>query len=468
MRAWTILCFGTGLAIALPGSGYYKNPQFDPKSYASQDVIRRDVAVIGAGASGTYGAIKLKDMGKSVVVVEKHPVFGGHVETYLDPVTGTPIDYGVQAYLNTTVAADFFARFNVTTIPFGFVPSQTVYADFRSGEIVQNVTTGFDFSAYATQLHKYPDPEYGWNLPHPVPEDLLLPFGDFIEKYSLQNIAFTLASIAAGEGNILEELTAYVFQRANNILLAELSTGEGIRTLNNSELYFKAQAELGSSALVSSTVVAAHRSKNNSGVLLVAQTPTGKKLIIASQILISFPITLGNMSPFNLDHRELGVFEQISYTGYYTSLVTDTGLPPGFSYQNAGVDTRYNIPLLPAPYNVNPTRVPGIFYVWYGAQGSLPEDQMKADIIAAIKRLSKSDVTPRFLAFASHTPYKQTVSAAAIRNGFYDDLNGLQGYRNTWYTGNAFDNSGTCSLWNFTKQLLPGIATAADHAKLDH
>lgn len=55
--------------------------QFDPCSYAATDVLVRDVVVIGGGASGTYGAIALKDAGQSVAVVEKQGNFGGHVNT---------------------------------------------------------------------------------------------------------------------------------------------------------------------------------------------------------------------------------------------------------------------------------------------------------------------------------------------------------------------------------------------------
>ena len=70
--------------VALPSA-------FDTKSYKPQDIITRDVAVIGGGAGGTYSAISLKDKGKSVIVIEKQGRLGGHTETYYDPATGAPI-----------------------------------------------------------------------------------------------------------------------------------------------------------------------------------------------------------------------------------------------------------------------------------------------------------------------------------------------------------------------------------------
>ena len=52
------------------------------QNFASADIIERDIAVIGGGSAGTYSAVRLKDMGKSVVVIEKDVVLGGHTDTY--------------------------------------------------------------------------------------------------------------------------------------------------------------------------------------------------------------------------------------------------------------------------------------------------------------------------------------------------------------------------------------------------
>jgi len=89
-------------AVASPASGPRATDQFDAQSYASVDVITRDVAVIGGGASGIYAAMNLRALGKSVVVVEKQAELGGHTNTYIDPATGTPVNYGLQAYHNST------------------------------------------------------------------------------------------------------------------------------------------------------------------------------------------------------------------------------------------------------------------------------------------------------------------------------------------------------------------------------
>lgn len=44
----------------------------DESSFAPADIIERDVAIIGGGASGTYAAVRLReDHNVSIVVVEK-------------------------------------------------------------------------------------------------------------------------------------------------------------------------------------------------------------------------------------------------------------------------------------------------------------------------------------------------------------------------------------------------------------
>lgn len=59
------------------------------------ETIRTDVLIIGGGSAGTYGAIRLLDAGKSVVVVEPSGKLGGHAETWVSD-TGGVVNVGVQ------------------------------------------------------------------------------------------------------------------------------------------------------------------------------------------------------------------------------------------------------------------------------------------------------------------------------------------------------------------------------------
>lgn len=440
--------------------------QVDAGSFASQDVITRDVAVIGGGSSGTYAAINLRAMGKSVVVVERNNRLGGHTSTYVDPGTGIHVNYGVQALYNISVATHYLETLlGVPMGPFQYNPVTRVYKDFQTGQGVPAPASP-DFTGYSEQLHKYPSLAYGWNLPSPVPEDLLLPFGDFVKKYNLQDVAYSIYFSGEGFANILQQLTVNVFKMIDDSFLNSNLHGAAMMPVSgdNGEPYVKALSILGSDALLSSTVVASNRSHRR-GVQLVVNTPSGRKLIKASKLLITIPPLLNNMAPFDLDSNERHLFSQWSYTNYFIMLVNNTGLPSGYQFANAVAPSAgtFGIPSLPAPYHITSTRVPGLFYVWYASPRDTTEAAVKADVTAAINRLrptvnSTVATPPNFVEFRSHSPFKLVVPAKALTGGFYQKLWGLQGRRDTWYTGAAFISHDASLIWNYTHSLLPDIA----------
>lgn len=154
-----------------------------------------------------------------------------------------------------------------------------------------------DYTAYAAQLAKYPYLPYSWNLPSPVPSDLLLPFGEFVAKYDLQDVAYSLFLDGEGFDNFLNELTVNVLKFVDESFLDAGAPGGNIvpPNHNNGAIYTQAAAQLGSDVLLSSTVVGAQRpSHSGSGISLVVQTPSGKKLLQASKLLITIPPLLDN------------------------------------------------------------------------------------------------------------------------------------------------------------------------------
>jgi hypothetical protein len=121
---------------------------------AAGAIIEKDIVIIGGGASGAHAAVRLReDYGKSVIIVEKqdnlviipplqHLMYrtlsqlltplaqGGHVETYIDPVSGNPYDYGVNSYTEYGDAEAFFTRFNISLQTPVRLSLTTTYADF--------------------------------------------------------------------------------------------------------------------------------------------------------------------------------------------------------------------------------------------------------------------------------------------------------------------------------------------------
>jgi heterodisulfide reductase subunit A-like polyferredoxin len=82
----------------------------------STDIIERDVAIIGGGSAGTYAAVRLRDLGKSVIVIEKDVVLGGHTDTYGEyRQRATMISRCIATKVRCQITAD--NSFQLTRIP---------------------------------------------------------------------------------------------------------------------------------------------------------------------------------------------------------------------------------------------------------------------------------------------------------------------------------------------------------------
>ena len=439
--------------------------------WKADDIIICDVVIIGGGASGTYSTIRLRDMNQSVVLIEHKDRLGGHTETFTDPITHSKFDIGVRFWHDIDLVKNFFARFDVPLTKATLTPSGVVtdFVDFRTGALVSGFTPPDPtaaLSAYAAQVAQYPYLEVGFDLPDPVPADLSLPFGDFVTKYNLSAVVNVIFGFNQGIGDLLTTPTIYV------IKLFGISIIQGIQTdfltterQNNSEIYEKAQALLSAAnvLLLRSRVVATKRDSNDGYVQLLVSTPSGSKLIKAKKIVLTIPPTIQNLAPFDLDNAERSLFSQFSTSGYYTALIRNSSIPDNAVVQNVGANTLYNLPVLPGIYDINPTGIPGLQNVLYGAPTSLSSDQVKRDIVKSVHQLNKAGTlpttTPEFAVFSTHSPFEFTVPSSAIQGGFYKKLNMLQGYRHMFYNGAAFHTHDSSMLWQFTEALLPHVVT---------
>ena len=441
---------------------------------STEQTIQRDVAIIGGGAAGVWAATLLEQMGKSFVIVEKETQFGGHTETYTVPGTNTTLDYGVQGYSplvngSYDVIEQFFGAYDV---PISYIHrSETSggiarFFDFRTYQELKNFTYSTDLSSYTTLVDNYAYLDFQIQTPSPTPSDLTLPFGDFVKKYSLQSSVFNIYYQAEGLGDILSLPAYYVLRELNAAHLLSLSPssqGFVVTTAgDNQEPYLKAQAKFGTDALVSSVVQSAHRDDN--GVDLTVTTPSGLLTVRTPKLLITIPPTTSNMQPFDLDGTESNLFSKFTYSGWFVALVNITGLPVNASFQNAGTDTLYNLPPLPALYQITTTKVNGIYLVRYGSPGYMSPDDVRVDIVSSIEKLRStvtpdagSSAAPTILAFGNHMPYTLRVTSADLAAGFPNPLWGLQGHRSTWYSGATFTGSSSTDIWNATAAIVASM-----------
>ncbi|KAI1213206.1 FAD/NAD(P)-binding domain-containing protein [Annulohypoxylon truncatum] len=459
------ITLGINLSLAASALAYRINAQCQ-----NAQVITRDVAIVGGGATGTYAALNLKDEGKSFVIVERKSYLGGHTATYHDPTTGTPINYGLQVYWDNPNSRYFFNRLNISVSQGTFPSSKaSLYIDFTDGTQLTNYSVPTIKQDYINELHKYPYIENGLELPDPVPEDLLLPWQEYMDKFNLTDDAYSTYSRPAATGDLTKTLALYVFNNLNTVMIEEEVDGKTIVNADGDygEPYRVALNEFGDNVLLNSTVTSGTRGNTTSdGVTLCVSTPQGNKQIVAKQLIFAAPPVMENLGVFGLDQKEEAIFSKFAGGMFYTGVVTNIGLPANNSYVNRGASTDYHVYSVPGNVMFNPTKVEGTYYYWYTSLEPMTQQQVESATRDTLKLLQKSvkgsstEAEPNFVAYNSHAPLHPTTDADSIRAGIYRDYYNIQGYRNTWYTGSLLV-TGSPQLWNITAQLLPKIIAAA-------
>lgn len=444
----------------------------DVTAFTESNTIERDVCIIGGGASGTYAAVRLLQNGKSVALIEKEDRLGGHVNTYIDPTTGVSFDYGVEFWVNITVVLDYAKSLN---IPLAILNGNKGldYANFANGSLVPSsvpnlISQGKALLAYLKIFSQYPYLTNGYNLPDPIPADLLLPFGEFIQKHNITDIAITTFLVAQGAANLMAQPTLYIMKYFPPTSINGVLHGNFISTANqdNQGLYNAALAYIGNGTNVFLSSKVTQIGRDDCGVKVVVSTPNGEKLIKASKILISIPPKLEKLESIglDLDEQEHYLFDQFNNTYIWDFVIRNAGIPTSKGMiVNVQPGALGLVASLPALIFIHPTSIPNLYSGYYGSPHYLSEDQVKADTLATLSRIRAANGfpingTPEFVAINNHSPYYLTVPTEAIKNGFYRDVNALQGQRNTWWTGATFQTHDTSLIWNWTEHnLLPKI-----------
>ncbi|KAF3005151.1 hypothetical protein E8E13_010489 [Curvularia kusanoi] len=456
-------------ALSFPGPPHI-GFNLDAAQYGQDNIVSVDVAIIGGGSVGTYSAFQLKDAGKKVLVIEKKGRLGGHTETFTDPETGSPIDIGVKLYYNDPIVYNYYKRFNLTTsninISGGPAPQ---YIDFRTGKDLQGVPPSNSsalaaaLGRYSAVLAKYPQLERGFFLPDPVPEELTMPFGQFVEKYDLGALVQFFFNIAGAFGDILELPTVQQFRAQSLELLATVQDFQTSSVMNNSLLYGRAEAELSASKslFLNSNVLCTERVSKSGSVKLLVDTPQGRKLVVAKKLLITIPPTPAALKNFDINKEEFDIFSQLKGVGYYTSVIRNAA-PPNVQLQNLALTEPYALPPMPGFYTCNPSGVnPALHVCYYGTKLDqiLSDDDARAAIIASLKQYQAANGVnltgpPEFEVFSNHSPYYLMASAEATKEGFYKDMYALQGKRNTFWNGATWRTQDSTACWKFTKDVV--------------
>ncbi|RYP67272.1 hypothetical protein DL771_007361 [Monosporascus sp. 5C6A] len=452
---------------------------------ATRRIITRDVVIIGGGASGAHAALRLKDMGQSVVLVEKEAILGGAVATYTTPSAGTPVDYGVFSFVDYGDASAFFARLNISTAPPLRFPSATRHIDFKTGEELtsyvspERTDVAAALEVYLEQCEKYEHMLVPglWDFPEgaDIPGDLLMNFGEFATKYGIEAaIPAIITSTGLGVGKIADELTITVMQTFGGQMARVLLDLQGSfvpASRRNQDVYDAIAALLGDDdVLYSTTAVSSERGEDGVTVTVRNSEDGSLATVHAARLLIAIPPLPDLLGPFDLDAQEEAVFSQWEYTREYVALVRS----PFLTARNESVA---NLPLAAQPSNY--LRTPDVpfvdKFVLLGGQDELVRSVIVGDealdahgarlllrtqfdaLVAGSDAASPAGTEEELevVAFADHGPMHLHVSAESHRRGFFQSLYALQGRRSTWYTGSAFASNFQTVLWEYNEILLP-------------
>ncbi|PYH76611.1 FAD-dependent oxidoreductase [Aspergillus uvarum CBS 121591] len=416
---------------------------------AASETITRDVVIVGGGSTGTYAAIRFKDLGKSFVVVERSHRLGGHAETFY-PADHTPINYGVEGLFNTSATRAYLQRLNVTYEVRVPASSTDQYLNLRTGAKVP--VEPFDeqqvLKPYLDAIAQFPFLNDGvYDLPDPVPEDLLLPFGDFVKKYHLEDTI--LPNINHGCGDILRTMTLYHVQYLGIPHAKALGDGY-IRPVNGmAEIYTRAAKELAPPPPVT-----------------VRHANGTTRLIRANQLLLTIPVTLENLRDIiDLDAHETDLFARWRHQTYYTALINNTGLVDGVNLLNIDPDNPLSVPYEPFIWRIDAQRVPGYRTIKLVGNQSFTASDARQLLVETFARLRAQGTfptarMPQIVTWGDHTPATMSVSAAEIRDGFYRELYGLQGRHRTFYTGLSWASDYSNLLWAYTDTVIEQMRAA--------
>jgi hypothetical protein len=369
---------------------------------------------------------------------------------------------------------EFFSRFGVSTVPITSTSLTNKYVDFSTGlgvtsypspnQTAANIALG-TYAQIAGQYTPLFFPGYfSWPLPPNIPEDLTMPFGQFVQKYSIQAALPTIWTFVNALGDVLNSPTLFVMQLFGAVQINSLATGGFVVPVshNNSQLYGAIASSLGSNVLYSSTVSASQR--DSSGIKLIVNTPAGKKLVKAKKLLVTAAPTVDNLSKLDLDATETNIFGKWSFRSDYVGVISHTGLPDGLDIINAVPDGSAGVDNFPTPPFVTDfafTGVPGLYRTTVIGDPDMNEHNAKIMVRNALNAVGKAGTFDtkhlNFEAFADHTPLSLRVSAADLSSGFYSQLYSLLGYRNTFYTGSAWCSDYSSVVWLFTEIILPQI-----------
>ncbi|KAF3809812.1 Beta-cyclopiazonate dehydrogenase [Colletotrichum gloeosporioides] len=445
---------------------------------AATKIIHRDIVILGGGASGSHAALRLReDYNKTIIVVEKQSRIGGHVATFTDPETGNNYDYGVNSYTDYTGAREFVARLNIPVMTPARLSLTTTYADFTTGKLTNySLPASADITAalrtYLELCETYEEnilPSYAKfpNATEGIPEDLTMPFIDFVKKYDIEAAVPRIFQVTGlGMDDFAHQSTLYVMQTFGAPITRSFLGVVGSfvpASKRNQDIYDAIAELLGDDVMYSSTAMKTARSDNGVEVLVKSADNT-RTLIRAKKLLISFEPTLHNMQGIDIDEEETSVFEKWNWSTVYAGIVSHPAIPKLFSYTNTAPSRWLSLPELPFVGRFDYLGDDN-YRVLVGGDKNYNSCEAQKLVKRSLKQLAAAGTVPslgndtiQIKAWADHGAMQLHFERDDLKAGAITQLYTLQGRKSTYFTGGAWSAQFTTILWETNNQyVLPKL-----------
>lgn len=220
-----------------------------------------------------------------------------------------------------------------------------------------------------------------------MPEDLYLPFSEYVTKYKLEAGVNIIWIYAQGIGNLMELPALYALKYFSQSVLADITGGSVTTAAHNNQLLYDSAAKiLGTSVLYNSTIHAVER--KDGAVSIIVKTEKGITLIKSKKLLVTIAPTVSNLQSFVLNTEENKLFEQFSSSKYFAGLIKNSGKPSGITAWNGyGPGEPLSIPKPPTLYIINKSSDPKLDFAYYIGDDTTSHDTIKKNIITSIEKV---------------------------------------------------------------------------------
>lgn len=287
---------------------------------------------------------------------------------------------------------------------------------------VDAIGVPLDLVGYSALAVKYQSWfENGFSKTGEIPDDLLLPFGEFLEKHDVTGALAILRNVV-WLSDMLETPTWFVMANGGQPQIAAFGLGllgpsfKYPATSSSETLYDKVLELLADDVLLESTVIESTRS--DSGVNLTVQTPSGQQTVLAKKLLIAATPSPENVGGWDLNSTEAALFDKFSWETMYVGIVNNTGIP-------SSVENVHNAPNDAADYYMPHGNFTDLY-----ARGNADEDlwatcvlgdaylsaeEAESMIVESLNIMGEAGTydiaSPEVVAFASHGAVAPTVTA---------------------------------------------------------